>query len=354
MKKVLPINTECKIKNQLCNSGFLSILMVYENMLPWFYENYIQLYLSCHRTIRNIDVIETTLDFYGGFAIPLKYLEINSYSRQEVERYTVKDIQKIIDNEYYIYSYIDEYYTLKLQDHNSHDVIVHGYDEKEKIFYVVGYKEGYFMDYQIPYDVFMEGFQSGTEVAAKVNVSGGKDYFRCIKPLVDENTIYTFDIKIFMENFRQFVYSEHSGILNKEIYKCYHEVYEDETSVYGLNALSVLLKEIEKVYSNECQIDLKTFCTLYEHNVGIKERLDYVYNVIFGEKQNEENINALDILIQKSNKLKMQVIKYDLTPDMDVLDEIIESSYELVELERETYQHIYKELFEVVNGKQKN
>jgi hypothetical protein len=109
-------------------------------MLPWVYENYVQLYYCPSKAERNSSRKEVFLDFYGGFTDPQQILDFSARSRAEMEQVDIIEfIERAICNNYYFYTYIDEYYTVrKGLAHNSHDIFIYGYDRVKRNVNVIG------------------------------------------------------------------------------------------------------------------------------------------------------------------------------------------------------------------------
>ncbi|SFR76021.1 hypothetical protein [Anaeromicropila populeti] len=342
MKKILPIEVQHKINNQLCNAGFLCILLAYKNMYEWFYEHYVQLYFSSNKRVLYSEYYEMFLDFYGGWTDPRELFKVSTLNRKDVEQYNCASFESLIEEGKYIYCYVDEHY---IQDvpHNSHDILVYGYDNETKIFEVIGFKDGFFQNYQVEYQTFLKAFQSGIEMSKKYDTHQGINYIFCIKPNFDEKTEYKFNMICFLERLKEFIGCIDSG----ELYKSddpNHKMYEKEGNVFGLKVFQCLTEELEHCKKALGLIDYRAFHTLYEHNVIMKERLELFQEKIPGNKMTPAMQTSMEELVSLSNKLRMLAIKYNLKPDMESMNRIIKKTNSLYDLEKKIYTQIYSSL----------
>lgn len=339
MKKELPINIQHRINNQLCNAGFLCILLAYENMENWLYEHYIQLYYSFNKCVLSSKQKEMFLDFYGGWTEPREMLCIDSYNRKDVEKFDVNSFIKIINENKYVYCYVDEYY-IQISRHNSHDILVYGYNDEKQTFQVVGYKDRFFQQYEVDYNNFIKAFYSGIKISKMFDTYHGINYFLCIKPCIDRISNYKFHIEKFEERLYEYINCINTGILNA-CDDLNHKMYQKEGNVYGLKVYECLISDIEMCKKKLTLLDYRAFHTLYEHNMLMRERLE-----ILPFEINEELKKKIDELVSISNKIRMLVMKYDLEPNLEVLERIISETRRLYEAEKESYTFFYEYIYQ--------
>ncbi len=339
MKKELPINVQHKINNQLCNAGFLCILLVYENMEKWLYEHYVQLYYSPNKCILSSKQKEMFLDFYGGWTEPREMLCIDSLNRKDVEKFDADSFKKIINEEKYIYCYVDEYYIQKSK-HNSHDILIYGYDDERQVFQVVGYKERFFQGYEVDYNTFIKAFYSGIKISKMFDTYHGVNYFLCIKPYMDKIFNYEFHLEKFEEKLYEYIDNVNTGILNA-CDDLNHKMYQKEDNVYGIKVYECLISEIEMCKKKLILLDYRAFHTLYEHNMLMRARLE-----ILPVEVSKELKQRIDELVNISNKVRMLVMKYDFEPSLGVLERIIRETGRMYELEKESYTSLYECIYQ--------
>ncbi|KGE17103.1 hypothetical protein [Paenibacillus wynnii] len=335
MRRELPIKIKHKINNQLCNAGFLCVILAYDNMQTWFYEHYVQLYYSFNKKVLSSKHKEMFLDFYGGWTEPRELFDINSLNRKDVESYDEHSFESIIGTGQYIYCYVDEYY-IQNSKHNSHDILVYGYDDERRVFQVVGFKDGFFQGYEVDYDIFLKAFRSGVKLSKLFDTYHGINYFLCIEPRFDESTQYEFNTRNFMERVKEYVCCINTGKLNA-CDDLNHKMYQKEDNVFGIEVYECLIKEIEGCRKKLSLLDYRAFHTLYEHNVLMKERIEYL-RFDLGEQEFTESLNEL---VKLSNEIRMLVMKYNFSPEDEVLERIIESTKKMYRMEKETYNAFY-------------
>lgn len=343
MKYILPIKLQKNIYNLLSNAEFLCIILNYDNMYPWFYEHYVQVYINETNLLRQIGVQEVLLDFYGGWTEPRELFDILYFNRKEVESYGIDEFKELIQKGYYMYVYLDESYVYECEP-NSHDNLIYGFDDEKRVFYLIGFVEDQYEMYEIDYDVFVEAYRSGVKISAETDVYDGINFLCGFKPKFNENTKYEFQFDKFLQRMEELVYSINSA----EIYSdgsLNHKMYEGE-KLYGFDAIKRYCEMLEDNKETLGELDLRAFHTIYEHCNLMYDRLKYIYNEILREEMDSNLEKKLEELVKKSERIRLLSVKYNVSLKKKLIPVLIEDMKELLAGEVELYTKIYHELCE--------
>ena len=337
MVKKLPIKLQREINNLMYNAAYLSIILNYDNMYPWFYENYTQLYFTSNKIRFETNTKEIFMDFYGGWTAPKALFDLKYMTKYELEEKNKVDlIKRILNKDEYIFTYIDEYYVGE-KEHNSHDVLIYGYDDDREEFSVLGFKDNFFVDYAVDYSLFEKSFNSSLQIAKENTTKERKYQLISLTPLFDENTEYKFDLYKFMSVFKQYLNSEYSKL---NLYD--DTIYED--GILGIQIYTKLLEALQNPSGEKQEFDYRLVHTLYEHKKIMLERVEYIYKSVLMAEIPTALQNGIESIVELANTIRLQAIEYVFTNDNAILYAIGREIERLYAEEKETYNALYNEL----------
>jgi len=346
-RKVLKIKIQKEINCYLSNAYFLCIILAYENMLPWFFENYTQLYFCPEKSMRNSNDLEIFLDFYGGWTEPRKILQCDCINRNVLEDTDILEyIESSIREGFYLYTYIDEFYTINRQElHNSHDIFVYGFDKSKSEIMVIGFDNKYnFTDYCISYSTFRKAFVSGIQIARKTDKRNGEDYCRLIRPSFKENEKYLFNKDNFLSLLNDYLHSINTA--NKIITEDpNYALYKSHKNIFGISVYEKIIQYLSSVINLQINIDYRPLHTLYEHKSIMYKRLQFIfsqYNII---DRNNYIKQCMDLEIE-CNTLRLLCIKYNINKKPKIINTMIEKLVKQKEIENNLFPGIYNLLID--------
>ncbi|MFZ5989710.1 MAG: hypothetical protein ACOYWZ_21660 [Bacillota bacterium] len=367
-KKQLKVVIQKNINNYLFSAVLLCIILAYDNLKPWFYENYIQLYFVRNKRGR-YEKSEKWLDFYGALTAPQEVLEYNKLNKEFFMNIDImKFIESCIDDGYYFYTYYDEYYVkpnfMKANIHFVHDLLIYGYDSENRKITAVGYNDNkIFCSYEIDYEAFEIAFKNGLELTKDGGWEDISFYGLKLKSRYDENYKYKFDISKFMSNFHDYVYSVNTGKRDYPEDKSYDskELYYLHTlkdNVYGIDIYDHIIEYLKKTAEERTPLLYVMFHTLYEHKVSIMERLQYVADefridgmadIVSNYKQTIGSLDLVRHLALKYNKVKKESVLSEmvtaLEPEKNREKELLTKAYDIIsrqcEFGRCQYESVY-------------
>lgn len=266
-------------------AGLFSIIQDIPEAKDWIYSNYIQLY--CHPDPGNIHNV--FMDFIPSYN---NFLECPILDIQYMERKFIIDIydnvidffKYCIDNDYYIYTVINEKWIFDSDKDFYHEAFIYGYDNVDRTFNIADFTLSNTRKYsskKIGYDKISKGFLSvDKNDDFLLRGDGG---ILLVKINVDKKLKFIFDInqvKIFLEDYLSaknnlFYFS---GKFNRVLYD---SNYRGEISskspdpLFGINIYYALRDHLVEPY-NYLNWDIRPFHNLYEHKKLMKERIEYM------------------------------------------------------------------------------
>jgi hypothetical protein len=320
-RKELKINIQKKINCYLFDAYYLCIILAYDNLYPWFCENYVQLYYNSNKPIDYTNKSEVWLDFYGGWTEPRKILQCNNKGRQYFNGINIiKFIEECIDKNKYVFTYWDEFCIKAFcrEEHFVHDIFIYGYDRLQKIFLVIGFDKNHnFKNYCISYQEFEEAFNTGLELTKNV---GDKRYFVEISSDFDENYKYQFSIHKFLSGLYDYLHSIDSSCRESNDIELF-EHYKLPGNVFGMDIYNELIKYIKKtLIQNADIIDYRPFHTLYEHKNSIYESMAYIIKT--NDMEADEILSEYEQVKNDFNYIRMLILKYNAKKSEKLLNEV--------------------------------
>lgn len=299
----------------LANS--LNILLNYEESLPWFYSNYIQLMSG---TGFNFNC---QLTFYPNWFSSIPLLKYHAIKVSELEPGTdiIRFLTDCVDNKNYIYSDFDEFYIpdrrLYGKSHYLHDFFIYGYDAQQKEFYIMGFdQKREYKSSKIKFEHFERAFFSDVTRSQHIHMIEKRD-----------NIKYDFNLQLVYDMLYDYLYCKNSS----ERFCTGSDVFINK--LFGFDIYKYLVEYFER----GCE-DFRLLHVLYEHKKVMTPRLEYMFNnnyiddieFLYDGYKNLEN----ELLNLRNIHLKYTITKSKLLSDKIVtkLQEIEPKERELVEV----------------------
>lgn len=296
---------------------------------PWLYRNFIQISCDIHSVNRPIDF------FYGAekdwdFHWVNYFLNFNEIPRHMITHYGVLDfIRECIDQGKYIELRLDQYYIRNRDEyhrhHFSHQNLIYGYDDSQKLIYLLGY------------------VNAGQMV--KVDISYADLRYQFVKRKCVSD--------IFVIEYKPEAYGfEYQGEYIRKMIRHYLDSYntsfdlghliEPRKRVYGIMCYDELLTEkgMQVLLS-----DRRVMHLLYEHKALMKERLEYI---IFREVEDRDHLNqypeAYSEVVRMAFNIRSLAVKYELSGDEIIATKIKEILNKMCTLEKHVLSGFLSEL----------
>lgn len=226
----------------------------------------------------------------------------------------------IIDQEYYIYLYLDRLYIVPelCNTHFAHTTLISGYDKEKQVFYVSdNYNNGKFQTIEVDFYVVEKAFYAAKECSTGNTKDNDKSeefsYLRSICVFKYVNGINVkFDKKEFIRQLEEYITSKESNLFN-----------DSNKSYYGYDSYRAIREFCEG--NKEILIGKRDFHLLYEHKYLMRKRIEY-----FLEKNIIKNHELLDQAIEIQNSfhiirnlyLKIKIMLADDNDDKVLREQI--------------------------------
>ncbi len=340
-QKILPLG-EPIIKCYQYDAFPLSILAVDDDYLPWFYSNYIQVF--CNKSYFEVDMPffkrmpwyynhyipnnkedfqkkDTILiEFFGSYqALSSPWIDLETISwdmigKSEID--IINLIKKHIDNNYYFYGYVDEFY---VQDrymynkyHGPHDIFIYGYDDINEKFSITGYNSSWiFSASEISYSDFSMAFEHN---------NFDKDLFFWSDKLYflkkNEKTEYALNSKLIYQSLSDYLFSTNSS----EHYLRYCG--SIETFVYGISTYDSVIEYFNLLLDDKARRDARITSFIWEHKKCMASRFKYLMDNFNYKCFHSPYLKYVE-LEKESRMIHNLMIKLRLSNDKTIITRII-------------------------------
>lgn len=320
MEKKLPI-TYPPITTYLSHGYNLSALMNYEEFLPWFYSNYIQ--LKCLKELTQ--ELDCDLNFY--FPDGLDYLQRIPFVKTQFIfkdimsywRCNVSDFFKNIINEgYYICTFVDEYYIpskiLFQKKHNSHRIFIYGFDDELEIFNICGWdiNQVFNINEIVKYKDLSAAFGSDHNTDILLSRRGTL----CFK--LDNNYFkshqYNFDIKYVYRILNEYLLSYNTS----ENFCMYYNRLDPAKYSLGMNVYNDFNNYLKKLADNQAKASRIAAHAIWEHKKCMLMRISYLKKMKYISENSMYENSYLEIE-RKASICRNLMLKYQLTSDSSII-----------------------------------
>ena len=278
MIKKLPI-IKPPINTYLSHGYYLSAMMNYKEFLPWFHSNYI--HLKCLKELTQELVCDLNFFFPDGLdylqSVPFIkkqfiFQDILSYFNYDI----VNFIKTVISEGYYICTFVDEYYIqskyLYQKEHNSHRILLYGFDDELNIFNICGWNKNgiYSINELVSFNDFAAAFQSKYNEDILLSKRG----IFCFKLDVSyfESHQYKLDIEYVYREINDYLASNNVS----EKFGMYHNKLDPEKYSFGIGVYNDFNKYLHKLVDNEANASNIAVHAIWEHKKCMLMRINYL------------------------------------------------------------------------------
>ncbi|MBD3919138.1 hypothetical protein H8B09_10260 [Paenibacillus sp. PR3] len=339
-KTELPVQIP-PITGYLHHGLILSIAMAYEELMPWFHSNYIQL-----RCFRYPDDSRGT-DFLNFFTMRsafhhfpcLPYLEFQEFKTSLLKQHNINLHQYVmdsIDEGQYIIMYVDLFYipdTIYYQKkHHTSETLIYGYDEEKQVYLNMDFNAEHIFTYkQIPY-ADLENSYEKTEFEFFWQKYTFAIEFTGFPP-------YELNLDFIIESLEDYLNSYNSSLR----FTMVRMPWTSEECAYGMEIYELMEQYLQFVKLQQAPPDIRFFHILWEHKKCMMLRASYLEEVgvldkalSFTEKFSDINDKALH--------MRNLLLRYQMTSEADLIDSALELSVQLKESEKEAMELLLAEL----------
>lgn len=330
IEKILPIKSP-PIVGFLHHAYTLEILLNYDDYLPGFHMNYIQInFLKSRFANENIHY----LDYFTFPLTKQPWLNRETIPLDELVKQELSICDFIVDSikqDHYVRINVDEYYIPNRraynQRHFNHQLQINGYNCCAKFFHVSGFDKNH--SYTNHTVEFID-----LEKAIVNNLS--TVHFELIKR--EENTHCEFDINIVYELLSHYLNAENSNI----VYPTQQKRVENDL-YWGMDIYKGLKSYIDHLLNKDALYDIRPWHLLWEHKKAMLLRIKYLQENGYLPKA---SIIYDDYRIIEQNALLLRNIflKYGTTHDDKLVKRIFDSIDLIVTKEHETINKLLLQL----------
>lgn len=246
--------------------------------LPWIYSNFIQI---MYHDDWQMFIFEEQIDLLPKCPfLKIEYLTFDKNSNKNES--FVETLINIINNNYYIYLFLDWKYIIPniAKNNFAHSTLISGYDIKRRIFYLSdNYENGKFITLEIDMNTVEEAFYSAW-LSSVGNKNDNNTFveFSYLKTIIafkyDKNLITRFDLISFIEQLNCFINSDSIYLFG-----------EKNSKYHGYLSYNLIINDL--LNENKLCLGTKNFHLLYEHKYLMLRRIEYmVQNNVISSSNN--------------------------------------------------------------------
>lgn len=321
---VLPLSQDVKMTSYLLTALPESVLRLDSHLLPWLYENFINIYSDIYGHL-----LYTGISFQSTLALapPFSSLDIPDELRHpdsfDIAQYCKSQIQ---DKQKYIYVYLDESLIPGMsayqKDSHIHDSLLYGYDETEDTFYSIS-QVGY---YRKSVKFKAEHLRSAYNSAFVNSANGTK-----LIPFNLDRSIpfeYRFSLDRFLIQLGDYINGNQQTIAN------YFIGFGTEDVIYGVPAKQYFISglTVKQAWSFDAY---RGISFIAEHSNGLLERLRYISEKYTFSYDINELLSQYTDLANEYEKVKILALKCHITYRHNTQVSLKSKLHELVKVEKE-------------------
>lgn len=285
--------------------------------LPYLWERYIQLvlekkYFRMDFSIAlNVREYITSCPLLEKYIIPREMIYANWKS-------CVEFLKESICEGYAIYGLVDTCYIKAYRDnygvcHNLHDILIHGFDEKEKSFYASdNFCHGKYSTCMVSY----------SEVKNAFNVERADDWLEGVFLIQKKNALgmgMNYNICHVKEEIDNYLKSNPSEWINT--YEWERRLQGEEYK-YGISVYNELIEHILNNRKDNIFFDIRPFYVLKQHKQVLIEICKHLYKI--GKLKNADlHYKRMLFLKKQAESICNCIVKYNLTYESSLLADIL-------------------------------
>jgi len=350
--RVLPINDRPPLIGKLRHAYPLSILATDDAYLPWFYNNYIQLFCPLARGFPH-----TQVDFFYPPHYPsTPLLDVQIFDRRVLEKSLRGSIGSFfahcIDDDLYIRIYVDEFYigqrAAYQREHFLHKVLLCGYDEGKEIFHIMGFlPNGQYGRSEVGFADLERSFYSDALLGEMRAIDSGErdsalgDFSEIWLAKYRRERRCEFDLPLVVEQLMDYLLSRNT-IERFRMLDISHLGQEE----IGMGIYRSIQRRLEYALETPFYFDFLSLHTLWEHKKCMLMRMHYMeeqgyldpvdqYSSEFGEVERQARI------------LRMMMLKARWKNDVDMVRRMMDRIEVMAASERAVLEKVVDRLVSV-------
>jgi hypothetical protein len=306
IRKNLPIFLNNEITAHLFYSYPLSIILSVSNLIPWYYENFIEISgfkENNHYVILFDDVISNGTKSIYNDVLEINHLKSTVLHKENIIEYIINNIN---NNLYSVIFCIDRYYLrnshIYMQHHDTREILFYGYDLNKKTLLAIDInhrvgmvKAEYYMN-----DI-IDGYMPDNRTIWNMS------FFK-----IDYQEEYPFNIIKFNKHLKNYIDGQYDksnlflSLKNPE-----HGSHLQEVGYHGINVYDFIFENQEKFLKKELNLRYQMFHFLYQHKLQLYKKFKYL-----SEKYQDLNLTlyleGLKELTEKLDLLRSYVLKINI------------------------------------------
>lgn len=279
----------------------LMLILKEEYLKEWYYEQFVNIYSQCwDKTLFRIDFLDSSR--YFGDVIECNSLTINDAKDIDIVDYVIDQINKGYCLNVFA---VDEFFVSDSnaykKKHYIHETLIYGYDNKSKVFKVVGYdKQENFTKFTYKIEEFAKAFKGAINNPPYYLV----DALHSIK-IRHFFCNYIFSMDNFVTELERYIYSI------PDYKKKYFSLASEDLTSYGISVYDEMINKIEEKINGNHDIDITYLCFhfIYEHKLMIIERLKFIKSKYIKGSYYDELIDRYEKIVAKSNSIRINFLK---------------------------------------------
>lgn len=317
----------------------LSIIFANDKNKDWLYNNFIQVSFCGDDNITKGGhkyCIYPSMEMRPGQNAASKFLVEKHIDLKVVNLKTstlCDSIKLFIDNDYYVSCIVD---VTKLhgtryegRDFMPHRIMIFGYDFESKLFDILDfdYKQA-INKIKITMEDFIFAFTS-----EKLLNCFNSDINNTLILFERRNTSFTPDFGLVKEALQDYLNSYNSSIRYSIILP------RNDDFSWGISTYKDIIEYLNSIADFDTKIDIRLFHALFEHKKIMFERFKYFDAKDIYHLENELS-EELNLNVKIANISKMLALKYNLTGDSKIVNNIVNKLKEIEEKEKHVYEQI--------------
>lgn len=352
MKKLLDISHNKEITLFTHHSIPLQIPIVNEKTIGWYMSCFLNIFYR-YEYPQGFDYTDYK-DFYNY--IFDKDVFTSEYARTIN---TPIHFSSFIEQDKYIYAWVDQYYISSTQyfncEHNIHPIMIYGYDDERDIYFCIGFsirRSVYFLE--VKRDEYHKALESAFGIRQYIN---DDDYFCLFKPRTKLRI--KFVLERFINQLSDYICGQ--GSLNIAYFSNF-EVFDEPDkynhSAFGIEVTRAFCEILKNRHSEGRVFDYRVMHMICENKGLIYTRLQYLSKVFDLSEKAERIISNYGNISNDYNAVRMLSYKYalsenggkralDMINEKDHIESICEKMMHLYNKEKEILRELMPELLEL-------
>ena len=277
--------------------------------LEWYFENYMNLFT---------DKLVSDDNSYVDFFAPVPWRANPTLSYQSIGRELLGAIGvdiisfliEALDQNNYIFLYLNHRYISKSLINNAHDVFIYGFDKQNKIFHAADFFTEKYGFATCSFEEIKIAFQEVEydEAISTRNVQG----IILIKPVNSVN--YKYNVKNTLAGLYDYLHSTTSDGKYSHGYLVKQE-YSIHTHRFGLDVYNFLIEYLDAISNNDIACDIRGFYMLMDHKKLIEKYVEYL------KQKRDLDTSKLELFIEslynESRMILTKIVKCNIQSKHD-------------------------------------